>query len=207
MISTSCDEPVSPGPEFNPDEWFKATILPHDAQLRGYLRSRFSCVPDIEDVIQEAYIRILRERARRPVNHVRPLLYTIARRLALSIIRRQQACPFADVSFEQASGVADDVLPVPERAARRQEKQLLGEALRALTERRRTALELTRFDGLRSREAGNRMGVSESTVNNHVGAALLQCRMFFRERGAHDAGDGGPAPVGRANNSTLKSCA
>jgi DNA-directed RNA polymerase specialized sigma24 family protein len=76
---------------------------------------------------------------------------------------------------------------VPERAARRQEKQILGEALLALTERRPTALELTRFAGLSGREAGDLMGVSEATVNNHVRTAVLQCRLFFRERGAQVA--------------------
>lgn len=133
MISTSCDESVSTRPEFDAAEWFKTAILPHEPALRGYLRARFAAISDVGDVIQETYIRILRERSRRPVNHARQLLYTIARRLALDLIRRQRACPFVDVSFEQAMAVPDEAQSVPERAARRQERQILGDALQTLT--------------------------------------------------------------------------
>jgi RNA polymerase sigma-70 factor (ECF subfamily) len=167
--------------------WLSAEVLPHEHRLRRYLRGRFSCVRDVDDVIQDAYIRIMRAHARRPVYHARQLLYTIARRLALDVIRRQRISPFVEVSFEHVMSVSDEAQLVPERAARRQEKQILGEALLALTERRRTALELTRFAGLSGREAGDLMGVSEATVNNHVRTAVLQCRLFFRERGAQVA--------------------
>lgn len=50
------------------------------------------------------------------------------------------------------------------------------------------------------------MGVSESTVNNHVSAAVLQCRMFFQQCGARGA-DGGTALDGRVENAGFNPCA
>ncbi len=205
MISVPCDEPVSTGPELNDAQWFKTCILPHEPALRGYLRNRFASVPDIEDVMQEAYVRLLRERSRKTIIHARYLLYTIARRVALDVIRRQRICPFVDISFEQAIAVPDATQSVQEHAARGQEKQLLHDAIMALTERRRTALKLTRFEGLSGREAGDRMGVTESSVNNHVSAAVRQCRLFFRDYGACASADDDTPLAGAAGNAKLQS--
>ncbi len=48
------------------DHWFYEIVLPHEPALRAYLLKRFPALPDHDDVIQEAYLRMLRMR-----NHVR----------------------------------------------------------------------------------------------------------------------------------------
>ena len=42
--------------------WFYETVQPHEPALRAYLLKRFPALPDHDDVIQEAYLRMLRMR-------------------------------------------------------------------------------------------------------------------------------------------------
>ena len=42
--------------------WFALEVQPHEPALRAYLRSRFPLLQDFDDVIQETYTRLLREK-------------------------------------------------------------------------------------------------------------------------------------------------
>jgi hypothetical protein len=43
--------------------WFAEQVLPHEPMLRAWLRSLFPTEGDIDDIVQDAYIRILRAHA------------------------------------------------------------------------------------------------------------------------------------------------
>ena len=40
-------------------KWFIEEIIPHEGDLRSWLSARFSSVQDVDDVIQEAYNRLI----------------------------------------------------------------------------------------------------------------------------------------------------
>ena len=42
--------------------WYKEHLRPHEPMLRGWLNSRYSEQIDVDDLIQEALIRVLRAR-------------------------------------------------------------------------------------------------------------------------------------------------
>ncbi|MBM3851717.1 MAG: hypothetical protein FJ399_01025 [Verrucomicrobia bacterium] len=74
-------------------EWFAAHVLPHEAALRAWLAARFPSVPDHDDITQEAFTRVLRQRERGEVQSAKALLFTAARNLALDRLRRRRASP------------------------------------------------------------------------------------------------------------------
>jgi hypothetical protein len=55
--------------------WFAAEVHPHEPALRGYLWGSCPAVRDVDDVVQESFLRIRR------VNH-RPAVYLTARNVA-----------------------------------------------------------------------------------------------------------------------------
>jgi RNA polymerase sigma-70 factor (ECF subfamily) len=63
--------------------WFAAEVLPHEALLRGWLRARFPALPILDDIVQEAFARVLRAHAEGTVVCPRALLFQTARNLAL----------------------------------------------------------------------------------------------------------------------------
>ena len=42
--------------------WFREQILPHEEMLRAWLRARFGSQLDLDDILQEAYVRVCRAR-------------------------------------------------------------------------------------------------------------------------------------------------
>ncbi|MGH7943684.1 MAG: RNA polymerase sigma factor [Opitutaceae bacterium] len=62
---------------------FDEQVQPHDAMLRAWLHSRFPGESDIDDVVQEAYVRLLRARERFEVASPKAFLFAVARNLAM----------------------------------------------------------------------------------------------------------------------------
>ena len=55
--------------------------------LRGWLASRYPTGVDIDDVIQEAYVKVLKSRKKEPINAPKAFLFATARNLALNTVR------------------------------------------------------------------------------------------------------------------------
>ncbi len=178
-------EPMSAPP---PDDarWFTAEVQPHDAALRGWLRTRFPALGDIDDLVQETYTRVLQLRARDPLRQhaVKPLLFTTARNLALDELRRRQIVPmFALPEEGDAAVFADDAPGVGETVSRRQELALLAEAIQALPERCRRILTLRKIYGLPQKEIARQLGISEHTVEAQVGIGMHRCADYLNRLG------------------------
>ena len=62
----------SPNPEQS--RWFVEEVLPHEAKLRAWLRVRFPSVADADDLVQEAYARLMQAHATGPIACPRALL-------------------------------------------------------------------------------------------------------------------------------------
>src|ERR1043165_700673 len=85
----------------DPDRWFTENVLPHDAALRGWVRARFPSVTDPDDLVQEAYSRVIRAHAHGPIESVKAFLFATARNLALDQIRRRKVVgidPIAEIA-------------------------------------------------------------------------------------------------------------
>ena len=67
---------------------------------------RFPDLADADDLIQEAYLRLLGLRRRRPIPAPRALLVAITRNLALDALRRRRARPLVDVTEQRVSAEA-----------------------------------------------------------------------------------------------------
>jgi len=70
----------------------------HDSSLKAYLRGSFPSVRDIDDVVQESYLRVWKARASQPIKSAKGFLFTVARRLALDLIRRERRSPLVAVT-------------------------------------------------------------------------------------------------------------
>ena len=75
-------------PEYTEEgRWFAENLQPHEAMLRAWLHSRYPSGVDVDDVIQEAYMKVLKARKMEPVNAPKAFLFATARNLALNVVR------------------------------------------------------------------------------------------------------------------------
>jgi len=166
-----------------PDRWFAEQVQPHDAALRGWLRARFPALTDVDDLVQEAYVRVWRAHASAPIQSPKAFLFTTARNLALDQLRRRQIAVIESIAEIEALSVFDDVPAVAESVCRRQELELLTQAIQALPDRCRQVLTLRKIYGLSQKEIAAQLGIAEHTVEAQVANGVRRCAEFLARLG------------------------
>lgn len=172
---------LHPDPETG--RWFANEIVPHERVLRGYLRG-YAREVEIDDVLQETYIKVCRTHAREKVRCGRGLLFTTARNVMCDFIRRRAAAKTTNLDVIEWNGVPDESANVAESVSRRQEFELLEIAIASLPERCRAILQLRRQERLSHKEIAVRLGISEHTVGVQLTRALRRCEEFFAGKNA-----------------------
>jgi len=83
-------------------------VLPHNAQLKAYLHGAFPSVRDVDDVVQESFVRVWIARTAPPIRCARGFLFRVAQRLALDQVRRNRISPVVAVGDLAALSVVED---------------------------------------------------------------------------------------------------
>lgn len=145
--------------------WVGAEIMPHEGDVRAWLRRMRVPGHDIDDLIQEAYCRMA---GLASIDHIeRPdgYFFQIVRNLLNEQIRRSRVVRIeASAEIESMSG-ADDLSPERITAARRELARVQA-LISSLPDRCRRIFELRKIHGLAQRDVARVMGVSESIVEN-----------------------------------------
>ncbi len=165
--------------------WFAEHLQLHEAMLRGWLHSRFPQIADFDDIIQEAYSRVLVARSQRPLLAPKAFFFATARNLAYDHFRKSAVTlPNVLRGFDELS-VLDEAVDIPETVARNQEIELMTQAIQSLPDRCRQVLTLRNVYGLSHREIAAQLGLSIRTVEAHVTVGIKRCTQFmakFRNR-------------------------
>ncbi len=169
-----------PPPDSELGRWFAVHVLPHEAMLRAWLRGRFRSESDIDDVVQEAYIRLLREREKAEVASPKAFLFAVARNLALDRQRHRAVSQAKSLAENDAPDVFDEGPDVRETVARNQELELLTEAIQTLPDRCRQIFTLRKVYGLSQSQIAERLGVSENTVSAQLTIGVKKCMEFMQ---------------------------
>jgi len=162
--------------------WFADEVHPHDAHLKAYLRGAFPAVRDVDDVVQESYLRIWKARAAHPIASAKAFLFTVARRLALDLVRSQRRSPVIAVTDLSRLFVLDDARDAGAAAATAEEIELLVEAVDSLPARCREIFILRKLQGVPQKDIAARLGLSEQTVQVQASRGMRRCAEFFRRR-------------------------
>lgn len=167
----------------NQTHWFTEEVHPYHAQLKSYLRGSFPSIRDVDDVVQESYVRVWKRQLLRPLTCARSFLYTVARNLAIDTLRREAVSPVDKIADLESLKIAASQPSPDEAACTSDELDLLLDAIEALPPRCREVVVLRKIHGLSPPEIARRMGISEGTVHLHGAKGVLRCEEFLRQRG------------------------
>jgi len=170
-------------PAAEQDRWFTEEVHPHDGQLKSYLRGAFPGMRDVDDIVQESYLRIWRRQAERPITSIKAFLFTIARRLAIDTARHKRRSPIECVGDLARLDVSDEGANVVKAICRAERVRLLTEAIDALPRRCREVVMLRKIQLLPTQEVAVKLGISEHAVENHFSRGTARIRAYLRERG------------------------
>ena len=162
--------------------WFSEHVQRHEPAIRAYLHGLVNS-SDVDDLVQETYIRLLRAHERGPIDHPRGLLFATARNAARDLFRRRTTANTIPITEFVASRVFDGAPHAAETASRQQETDLLATAIAELPPRCREILVLRKFENRSHREIAEKLGISVHTVEAQLTKALHRCEEFFARHG------------------------
>lgn len=165
--------------------WFAEEVQPHEAALRAYLKGVYPTVRDVDDVVQESYMRLWRAHTLRPMQCVRAFLFGIACRVAVDIIRKERRTTARNVALGlDAANVVEHKADVSEAACTREEIALLAEAIHSLPARCREIMILRKLQRRSQREIARLLGISVGTVEVQSSRGMEKCTRYLRHHGA-----------------------
>jgi RNA polymerase sigma-70 factor (ECF subfamily) len=162
------------------------------AALRRYLGRFFSVPQDVEDMLQEVFLRAYAAETRTPILLARAYLFRVAKHVALNELARRKTFATSSMEdFDDPDVVGSETQPgVEQEVDGRRRLALFASAVAALPDQCRKVLVLKKIEGLSQREIAKRLGIAESTAEKHLAKGLLLTRDFMaRHEAARD-----PAP-------------
>jgi len=170
-------------PKSDTARWFSEEVQPHESSLRSYLHRVFPALPDIDDLVQESYARLIRAREAGRVSYAKAFLFTTARNAALDFFRRRQVVRIDGVADLAALPVIEERLDVADAVSRQQELALLAEAVRGLPERCRQVMTLRLLYAMSHKEIAAELGISDQTVKAQLAKGMRRCAEYLAARG------------------------
>ncbi len=133
------------------------------APLRGYFGTRLPWQDDVDDLVQDTWVRLLK---RRYEQAHKGLVFTVARSVLIDHVRAtrpQDAIPESVAGQERGYDAALDRLT-------------LAAPLASLTVEQQTVIDLVYWQGMESPEVGQRLGITKSGVQKCKERALASLR-------------------------------
>lgn len=167
-----------PSPVADQARWFTQEVHPHDGQLKAYLRVAFPSVRDVDDVVQESYLRVWKAHAVRPILSAKAFLFKVARHVALDRVQRGKISLEDPVGNLAAVAVLQNGSPVAESIEADERVHLLASALITLPPRCREIVMLRKLKGVPRKEVARQLGISEKTVDEQLARGVRRLERY-----------------------------
>ena len=146
--------------------------------------SRMVPPQDIEDIVQETYVRACQFKSKEDIQSPGAFMTRIARNLAIDHLKRAESRltytwnENTETEINAMSSLVDEPY---EQVTSREEFALFCEAVRHLPLQCRRVFVLKKVYGHSQREIARKLNLSENTVEKHVAQGLKRCIFYMRQ--------------------------
>ncbi|MGC6329430.1 RNA polymerase sigma factor [Rhizorhabdus sp. FW153] len=166
--------------------WLARHICPHEPALRRWLLGRVRDGHQIDDIVQETYAKLATVTSVEHIENPRAYFFRVALNVIATEIRKAPVVSLDSLSEMERLGIEAPDERIDSMAEMRQELRLVAEAVAQLPEKCREVFILRKVHGLSQREIARHLGVSENTVEKHVGRGIRHLKIFFGRGGKSD---------------------
>ena len=165
----------------------------NSGSLKRFLTRFLDSPVEIEDVLQEAFLKSLEAERKTRIKAPRAFLFTTCKNLALNVIarnRRSRTDPVADFDELNVSFDVEAVATLDPEAAMVLDQLIgfAGEAVKGMSPRVREVFVLRKVYGYSHKEIGARLGIAISTVEKHIARGVLHMRRHALSKESVTAG-------------------
>ena len=163
--------------------WLAEEVQPCELPLRAYLGRSLPSQADVDDFVQETYLRLLKVKEKGPIRNIKGLLFAIARNAVRDFLRQKNSANIVPMTENAPVSVLFDDVGVAELICRREELALLTKAINSLPPRCREVMLLRKIEGLSQKEIAELLGIAEHTVESLAAKGVRRCADYLS---AHD---------------------
>ncbi|KMS64665.1 hypothetical protein BVRB_017930 [Beta vulgaris subsp. vulgaris] len=143
--------------------------------LRRQVTRRDRSAQDVEDLIQEAILRVTESCERHEIRDAAGVMVRTLTRLSINDCRDRARHPYVSEDIETLEGFAPlvDPTPLPEELLQTEQNwALIARVMEPLDPRTRTVFMLNRIHGMKYRDIAGQLKVSVSTVEKDVALVM-----------------------------------
>ena len=142
-------------------------------ELKRLLERKLGNTADAEEILQDAFEKLLRLSDRGHIKDLRRYFFTMANNLAINALQHRDVAHRYLTSQPAALDAERHVVPGPERAVDATQQLIrVRQALSALPERTRHVFLLYRSEGFTYRQIARQLGISKKGVEYHLRRAV-----------------------------------
>jgi RNA polymerase sigma-70 factor (ECF subfamily) len=136
---------------------------------------------DVDDILQEAFIRVLHSDAKQQISSPKGYLFVVSRNLVLKKLVQQSK----EIHTELDDALLEDDVDntVEKELYQKLKFERFNNVLTSLPEKNRRAILLRKLYCLSHKEIAKKMGVSVSSVEKYIAAGLKQCKQSLYAQG------------------------
>lgn len=160
-----------------------AAFLENSAGLKKMLSNHLHSPHQIEDILQESYVRTMEANKKVNIRSPKAFLYKVAHNLSLNH-KASSYQKYTDLIEDfESLGVLSTDISVEDTVEQSQNFLQFCNALGTLPKQCRKVFVLSKVYGLSHMEIANTLGISVSTVEKHLAKGLLSCRDYLLQNG------------------------
>lgn len=148
--------------------WFVAAVLPLEPQLLAYLRRNWKAQHEVRDMLHDVYEKALMGAGQGLPQHSRAYLFTIARNLLITRLKRNRIVSFDLVANLDELPTDDDLLTPERHASAREDLQRAMDGMSRLPPRCREVVRLRKVEGLSTKQVAERLDVGIDAVERQM---------------------------------------
>lgn len=170
----------------------------HLGALKRYVKRMLHVESDVEDVVQEAFLRAYKAEGGADIRQPKSYLFRVAKHVALGQIRQKANRPTDYIEDSDPASILTEAWTLEDEVLAQERLGIHCMAVAALPPKRRKVYLMRKVYGMAHKDIAESLGITISTVEAHLAKAFKECHLHVKVRLAEGGSKAQSTPKGRS---------
>lgn len=161
-------------------------FLKHETFLKRFLSRFLSGPQDIEDVVQDTYLKAFSAEKKQKIHQPKAFLFRVARNAALTQLTKKSRKIMSYVEDYDDLAIINDEVTVEDHVLAREKLGMFCQSALEMTPRCRRVFLMAKVYGMPYKEISAELGIGISAVEKHVAKGLEVCNAYMQRMAERD---------------------